>query len=885
MKQTAPHGRPALSILTSLAWFAVMLLMIPCSATAATSDIALLHALHTVVWFQVSNLDRPDEDPAPARPAANGAPGTGDTGAARPAAKRKTKKERDDSEPVCDLLKLKQAGKYSTRQLRLDPTYHERFEPLLEYTFYLRVKNETGEIVFRVKGEDINEIDYYEIRMLSKAREALGIEAPQITSARGVTVDLRDPARVAAARRAEKILDEALAEHDSAVQRQQRDSGIWERIARQPILNFRFNLQLSQINALLAQGAMNQAEEQLLTLLGQANAGAVSGSRAANKQVRQLLLLRFEQIFRQRAEQAFASENFEQLRQMIDEMDRRFLLEKSPACVEFRERMIALARQSAAQAEKVKTTNPNEASRLIERAALVWPALPGLDEQRRRWETDFQTLACAYAELPDSFSPLHANSAIERHLAALLFEGLVRNATDAEMGQHYEAELAELMPEPEPRGRKFLLNVRQWSDSDSGQPVYCTVDDVRWTIQMLQNKKLPGYCPGWSQLMDGVEHGEQTDPFEVLLRLQKDYWQPLSLMKFKVLPKHLFPNGGETNEWNAFDRAPVGTGLYRLVEQDESHLRLVANPNRQSNERPVIREISVSKFDSLRAVDLFAQRKLHLVYGLRPEHVTQLEQQRRTVRRLSTPTVWFLAPNHRRQALQNQNLRLGIAHAIDRKLILESFRPNGRKTDHAELHGPYPLGSWAHNPKALQFNPSLAWNYLHTAKIELVKPPALSLIYPADEPEVETACKLIQSQLEPHGIILKLQALGPRELASRVMDTHDFDLAYWHYDFTDETYWLWPLLDPSATGPHQANVMGYSPDDSIIEFFRNTEMHKQFPVVRQWTHKVHDHVARTAAIIPLWQLDTYVALDDTLAAVPLDPVYLFSNVKNWQLKK
>jgi len=49
-------------------------------------------------------------------------------------------------------------------------------------------------------------------------------------------------------------------------------------------------------------------------------------------------------------------------------------------------------------------------------------------------------------------------------------------------------------------------------------------------------------------------------------------------------------------------------------------------------------------------------------------------------------------------------------------------------------------------------------------------------------------------------------------------------------------------------------------------------------------HKIHDHVARTAAIIPLWQLDVYVAIDDSLQGIALDPNVLFGDVRQWELR-
>jgi ABC-type transport system substrate-binding protein len=422
----------------------------------------------------------------------------------------------------------------------------------------------------------------------------------------------------------------------------------------------------------------------------------------------------------------------------------------------------------------------------------------------------------------------------------------------------------------------------------------CTVEDVRSTVKLLQNPQLPGYSPVYGGLLQGVENAEGGDPFVALVRLARDHWQPLSLMSFPILPRHVFSGAGTPQEivfrLREFGERPVGTGPFRLVRDPRDGpevRRFAANPHYRVPGLPRIREIAFERHDAVKAVDLFLQKRIHLIYDVPPEHVSQLQQQGQRIVPLRTPAVWFLAPNYERKQPPNANLRLAIASAIDRESILKQyFRPGGRDGDHAALSGPYPRNSWAYNPQVAEFQRSKAKGLAALAARELGEPLKLRLVYPGGSPEIESACKQIEAQVLEAGIALELRALEPGTYRARVIESRDFDLAYWSYCYPDATYWIEPLLgsDPAAGDRGAWNVMRYQPDEELAGLLRDVRLHKSFRELEKLTRRIHEHVARSAAIIPLWQLDTYVALADGVKDATLDPLVLFGNVERWRLE-
>ena len=85
--------------------------------------------------------------------------------------------------------------------------------------------------------------------------------------------------------------------------------------------------------------------------------------------------------------------------------------------------------------------------------------------------------------------------------------------------------------------------------------------------------------------------------------------------------------------------------------------------------------------------------------------------------------------------------------------------------------------------------------------------------------------------------------------------------------------------------------MGYTQDKVIAPLFADLNLHKHFPHVQATVHKIHQHVAQSAIVIPLWQLGTYVALSPSVRPkdragnpVALNRFDLFGGVEHWELE-
>jgi peptide/nickel transport system substrate-binding protein len=458
-------------------------------------------------------------------------------------------------------------------------------------------------------------------------------------------------------------------------------------------------------------------------------------------------------------------------------------------------------------------------------------------------------------------------------------------------GPAYESGLADDRPELVPLGRVFHLSRKAcWAD---GRRLIAT--DVVRTVQWLSSENWPGYVPEWAALMHRFQ--PRGDAFHISLGLSQGYFQPLTLMNFKVLP----PDNGEAAPDSVdFARKPLGSGPYKYEDRKIPYAVFRANSYYSAREGreglPRIREIRFFKSKAPAADFQARPTQLHLLLDLPTRLLNDIEspqlQPLVKVQTLQNRRIYFLAVNHRINALQNEDLRRTIAHAIDReKILTERFRA-GRPTVHRPLNGPYPPGSWAYNPNANlvppdPYKPSLAKTTALAAEKAGVLPVTLRLKYPDGDPDVEAACKDIAAQVTAANpqIHFELIPLQPHRLREDVEQTHDYDLAYYHHDYADDSYWLWPLFDPNAVGSGGLNYLGYKDDARLQSLFRTAMGHRHFPQVQQRTHQIHLHIYDHMPLIPLWQLDSHIAWRKNLKmGGPLDPLRVFTDAERWTLE-
>jgi peptide/nickel transport system substrate-binding protein len=697
---------------------------------------------------------------------------------------------------------------------------------------------------------------------------------------------------------AERVLIETVRFHEAARERGQRSGAGWSDLDK-ALRNRLAGLRVAQLRTLLTEKHWAAAAE-LANQLARTDADRPD-VRAAVIQVRAL-----------EAERSLATdrlESYAQVRRRLEQLERQFPSSQDDKGLQrLRELLQTKARSEGGKLAALAGKDKEKAKVLLQQVESIWPELTELRAWREKLGLD-SVLYVGVRHLPQLLSPATAAADSERQALELLFESLVRPTADPAVGQVYEPLLAAGNPRLIAQGRQFqMVRDARWYRAASADEAMVnkelTAADVSQTFRLAREA---GGSPQWRELLFDCRTADQ-DHFAARLTLHQGYLDPLSLMTFKIMPGHLLRLDDPK-----FARQPVGSGPFTFAGREKRRLKqsefecvvFKANPTYTSRAgktgQPFIREICFVRVQDHEARDYLGNDKtgaghVQLLLDLPTRRIKEVKSKEAKldavqVHTLRNRRVYFLAVNHRQSVLQNEPLRRAIALAIDREKILNTvFRDPEAGGDkvHRPLNGPYPPGSWACDPslRADPLDPDRARTL--TKQAGTIR--ELELKYPADDLQVKEACEQIQAQVkELTGIVLSLKPCTIWELRKAVELEHDYQLAYYWWDHPDDSYWLWPLFDPASAERGGRNFLGRINDPKLETLFREALEYREFDKVQRKTHDIHMRIYDTMPLVPLWQLDTHLAIHDSVKPAPqlryLDPLRLFTHAELWKLER
>jgi ABC-type transport system substrate-binding protein len=593
----------------------------------------------------------------------------------------------------------------------------------------------------------------------------------------------------------------------------------------------------------------------------------------------------------------------------------------NPKMQELRERLRERAKKLFDDAERLsKSGNKQDleiAAEKLRQAEELWPTLPGFEDRNLKIRQKYPILRVGVRQLPKHLSPHTALTDSELRAVEMLFESLVKFSPDVSGAGHYHPDLAEGRPLVVELGRQFQLpanaywcNPQKVGDGLSTPPLpdskdAVTFNDIRATFHALQSGDGPDHSLVWENL-----YGEKVvtgggSGLRATVHLNKGYIEPLALMNAKIVPAWALAQGQQEN----FGLNPVGSGPFVYAgsgsEQGRTFARFLANPYYGTRAGklnwPRFREV---RFFAYTDAEQEIKNKLEVLLDLTAEEADTLHQTPSAGYNVHLPVattpnhrVYYLAVNHRVPPLNDENARSALSMAINREKILDdSFRGKLKRKVHKAINSPYPANCWATDPKLHNLtdpkscdpcDPSLAKANWSAAKKKLRpgEEVTLSLKYPDGDAALAKAMSALANQVQE---ILKIQIRPvPVDVHAlqRDLETSNFDLAYCHYDFPDDTFWLGPLFaakKPADNGANLENILGY--DSAVLRTQMQMAIdYREFAKVQEHTRVIHKILMRETPVIPLWQLDPLHALRKEVKTPPFDPQPVFTDIEKWQL--
>lgn len=360
-----------------------------------------------------------------------------------------------------------------------------------------------------------------------------------------------------------------------------------------------------------------------------------------------------------------------------------------------------------------------------------------------------------------------------------------------------------------PNKKTYTFQLRKGVKFSTGKPM--TSADVKFSID--QNRKA---TQGWAYLDTAIASVDDPSPETVVIHL-KYPWAPL-LADLSIFANGIVPNnyGGETE--NEFYQHPVGTGPFKWDYWHKgSALKLVRNPYYWQPGKPYLNSVTWTDVPNDNT------RELQLKGG--QAQIDQTPAWSTVASLKSTPNVRmflfpstqtnYLAFNETVKPFQDVHVRRAISLAINRQALIKAVLFGNGKPANSLFPPQVPYYQKA--TPGLQYN--LAQAKQEMAQSSVPHGFTTTVLIPSGNSDYLTISTILQSELKPLGIHVKIQQLDP--------NTANTDFQSLKYDMS-LTLWTMDIPDPDELA-----TFGVDPKSGAKSFFTTYDN----PTVVQDTHK------------------------------------------------
>ncbi len=481
---------------------------------------------------------------------------------------------------------------------------------------------------------------------------------------------------------------------------------------------------------------------------------------------------------------------------------------------------------------------------------------------------------------PNHLNPLFLTDMISYSISGLVFRGLTRFDRDMNIVPDIAESWKVLRG-----GREIRFHLKKgvlWHDG-----VELTADDVVFTFQAVS----PQTATHHGGHFGPVREVKAPDKYTLSVVYSEPYGSALESWTFGIIPEHVLRNKDVRDV--SFDRAPVGTGPYRLKQWTSGQKLWLESFDGFYGGRPGIRNVFI------RVMPDAATRLMELKSGgvdvmeLSPaQYALETQSEAFATRflkhRARSFRHGFLGFNMLDERFRDVRVRRAISHAIDKRAIIDSVL----KGLGSASTGPYPPEAWYASARArdFEYNPAKAEDLLADAGWRkgtdgIIRKGSLAMSFTIltnheDRENIKTA-EIIQSYLKAVGIQTDIRTLEWQTFRHRVIAKHQFEAIVLSraYLWDPDIYDLW---HSSKAGEDAWNFLSYrnSALDALLEKGRRTVSGEERGAIYR---KVHEMLAEEQPCIFLYNADLLFITHWRMRGVSPSPAGMFYDIEKWSI--
>jgi ABC-type transport system substrate-binding protein len=604
--------------------------------------------------------------------------------------------------------------------------------------------------------------------------------------------------------------------------------------------------------------------------------------------------------------QAVEQSNYQRAQWLIRRLSRRF----ADHAVVDEWKQVLRQRSDAKMKESLKLAQESshrEAAEVARAAGLIWPRTGKSRADRADTMSRHQRVRVAVRSLVDHSAFPIALGPEQRHhelVSVPLFEADTVNEIT-----HYRSGFVEEW-DPQDLGRVVTISLRTSHPYWQPQP-QVSASQVADALAARLNPASPDYDPRLDSFVAGYS---VRSPSTIEIRFSR---VPLNLAALFRFPVKLREPGG-TGE-------SIPTGRFRLSESDERHrsyLRRIPEPDGLNSTQYHVAEITELKYDT-RHEDIQAFRRGHvdvLPYLQTWEVDPIRESKLGFVQNFATPANHVIVFNPESNPIRNAQLRRALSLAVPREVILKKIILRDESMKYGRpSSATWSSKSYASNPlmDSPKFDLRLAFALKFAAEEQLRIPEKQKLVAEAREATEDAgetwneavwkAANAAQLQEATQHIelpvlvmlcepdtVMQLAAEKMVDFWSRigiqvrlvVQETTDeavptWDMMYRRVQMEEPLLDLWPVLltDQSL----DVNLLDGYPDWMRQDLTR-LDYAGSFRAAQKQLFRIQKYIASQAFLIPLWEVDQFIAFRSNVTGYRDRPLSVYDNVQRWVVK-
>lgn len=551
---------------------------------------------------------------------------------------------------------------------------------------------------------------------------------------------------------------------------------------------------------------------------------------------------------------------------------------KHPVLVKFRDQLTADATKlmNAAKAAN-QSGDYADAAESAATSAQTWPITPGLSETHRTATRRWQTLRVGVMRLPGEQSPFFLDTQPDRR-ARYLTESTLFEISRFDRRPTYRTRYFEQWL-PTDLGRQLQFTLRSGQGTWESRPTITSSQ----MVAALQTRVDPESELYSERLAEAIRRMSIRSPYQFDLELAHVTPRTEALFRFPLPDAARRTDDGKlpvlSQRFVVTDRSAAGVTYRRAISQADK-LRL---------ENYHIAEVIEQKYaDAEQAVQDFARGELDMLLPLR---LTDIERFRKSgefsIATTSLPVTHVLQFNPATRALRSRELRRSLAYALDRERILQEIFLAGAPPNAGRVvTAPIPTRHEAYNtvveqrPQDLTLSVALR---LASAKALKQNLPELRMVCDPD-PQIVAAAEMMIAVWKRVGLKVTLltdaKAVGHDGPVER--DSSEWDLVYRTVQMAEPLTELWPFL----TFDDQVRVSSLRtwPDWLRQEFLKLETAGDEAASLLQ-VKRLHRLLSSEVMTIPLWEIETFMAIRPEVKNLPGEPVYPYQDIEQWTIER